>query len=370
MPLIFSAFLFFTLVFFLTNSVHAQHTPKFFKPPITTDPSAGKEIRMARATWDTGWFQAEIIRNLLQTIGYTVKAPVTMDNQAFYIAAAKGKTDLWANGWFPSHNAFIKTAQVYVEVEAVGFEVKAGALQGYMVDKKTATRFGIKCLDDFKDPDIAGVFDKNDNGRADLIGCNAGWGCEGVVEHHLDAFDLRSTVEHLQGDYSPMMDEAVTRFKNGKPVFFYTWKPNWTVGTLVPGRDVVWIEVPFSSLPECKDNLKDQTTIKGVRGCTADPCNMGFPPNDIRVVANKHFLDRFPDVRHLLTCIKTPLSDITGQNAKMLAGEDAYEDIRRHAQAWIKNNSQKTESWIRGARTFQIPEIKSAISQRKKAEGK
>jgi glycine betaine/proline transport system substrate-binding protein len=37
---------------------------------------------------------------------------------------------------------------------------------------------------------VAALFDGDGDGKADLIGCNPGWGCEGAINHHLDAFGL------------------------------------------------------------------------------------------------------------------------------------------------------------------------------------
>jgi ABC-type amino acid transport substrate-binding protein len=207
-------------------------------------------------------------------------------------------------------------------------------------------------LSDLKKPDVAAVFDRNGNGKADLIGCNVGWGCERMVEHHIGAYDLRATVEHVQGDYSPLMDDTIARYKRGEPILFYTWTPNWTVGTLVPGRDVVWLQVPFPSLPIDQQDMEGRTIIAGVPGCAADPCAMGFPPNDIRVVANKQFLENYPDIRRLLESVEIPLEDISRQNAKMLDGEDDYADIQRHAQQWIQGNWDKIDRWLEEARTL------------------
>jgi hypothetical protein len=67
-----------------------------------------KTIVLARATWDTGWFQTEVFRILLQELGYTVPEPKTWNNQDFYRLTAQGEIDLWANGWFPLHNPFIQ----------------------------------------------------------------------------------------------------------------------------------------------------------------------------------------------------------------------------------------------------------------------
>lgn len=334
------------------HQVVAEDQPKPFKAANETGPVVAETISIARATWDTGWFQTEIFIILLEKLGYTVAYPQTMDNLAFYLAAARGEVDLWVNGWFPSHNVFLKQDTVKGKVQPVGFEVIAGALQGYMVDKRTADALKIRSLGDLNKPDVAAVFDRNGNGKADLIGCNVGWGCERVVEHHLGAYDLRATVEHVQGDYSPLMDDTIARYKRGKPILFYTWTPNWTVGTLVPGRDVVWLQVPFPSLPIDQQDMEGRTIIAGVPGCAADPCAMGFPPNDIRVVANKQFLENYPDARRLLESVEIPLEDISRQNAKMLDGEDDYADIQRHAQQWIQGNRDKIDRWLEEARTL------------------
>jgi len=334
------------------HQVVAQDQLQRLQTSDTMRSAPAETISIARATWDTGWFQTEIFIKLLEELGYPVAYPQTMDNLAFYLAAARGEVDLWVNGWFPSHNVFLKQDAVKGKVQPVGFEVIAGALQGYMVDKQTADALKITSLGDLKKPDVAAVFDRNGNGKADLIGCNVGWGCERVVEHHLDAYDLRATVEQVQGDYSPLMDDVIARYKRGEPILFYTWTPNWTVGTLVPGKDVVWLPVPFPSLPIDQQDMEDLTIIAGVPGCAVDPCAMGFPPNDIRVVANNQFLEKYPDIRRLLESVEIPLEDISRQNAKMLDGEDDYADIQRHAQQWIQGNRDKIDRWLQEARTL------------------
>ena len=315
----------------------------------TALPDEDTTILMARATWDTGWFQAEVFKQLLEELGYSVDGPKTMENLPFFLAAAQGEIDMWANGWFPIHHSYIEDNRILGKVEPVGFQVKAGALQGYLVDKKSAEMLGITNLKVFKDPEIAEVFDRDGNGKADLIGCNPGWACGQVIEHHLDTYGLRDTVEQVRGDYSPMMANTIVQGKQGQPVLFYTWTPNWTTGKLIPGKDVVWIEVPFPSLPEGQKHLESQITVKGVPGCVKDPCAMGFPPSDIRVIANTEFLERNPAVRRLAEVVEISLEDIDAQNARMIDGEDDNEDIRRHAQEWIYKNRGRVDQWLKTA---------------------
>ena len=308
-------------------------------------PSEAKTVRMARATWDTGWFQAEVYRLLLLRLGYRVEGPVTMENPDFYRAVAAGEVDLWVNGWFPTHDGLIEEDLV----ERVGTQVDAGALQGYFVDAATAGAHGITNLADLADPEVAALFDLDSDGRADLIGCQTGWTCSHVIDHHLDVFGLDATVEQVQGDYSPLIADTIARFEAGQPVLYYTWTPNWTVGELVPGRDVVWLETPFPSLPPAQAAFLEQTSIPGIPGCAGDPCLVGWPPNDIRAVANSSFLEANPPVRRLLEQVVIPLADISEQNAHMVRDQGDPEDIRRHAEEWVARNSDVVSGWIESA---------------------
>ena len=310
-------------------------------------PGEGVTVKMARATWETGWFQAEIFKQLLEELGYQVDDIETLETVPFYFFSAGGDVDFWANGWFPLHNRFLEFDQVNNKVKLVGFQVEKGALQGYLVDKKTAEELQITNLKDFQDPEIVKVFDGDGDGKADLIGCNPGWGCEGVIEHHLDVYNLRDRITHVQGEYTTLMKNTVARFQRGEPVFFYTWTPNWTVSELVIGEDVVWLGVPFSALP---DDPNVNTATGNLFGCLEIPCDTGFGVNDIRVVANSKFLETNPAANTLFELFSISLDDIASQNARMASGEDSQEDIQRHAEDWIETHRDQVDQWLEAAR--------------------
>jgi glycine betaine/proline transport system substrate-binding protein len=311
-------------------------------------PGAGKTIHMARATWDTGWFQAEIYRQLFQKLGYDVGQPTTLDNPPFYQAVAQGDMDLWVNGWFPLHNTYKETFEQGAEM--VGYVAKGGALQGYLVDKKTADEHNIKYLEDMKKPEIAKLFDTNGDGKADLVACPPGWGCEKLIAYQMDAYGLRDSIDLIKAGYSASMADALGRYKNGQPIFFYTWTPNWTVGLLKPGKDVVWLQVKDVKLPPEQKDLVSAATVKGVEGCADDPCVMGMPANDIRPVANTAFLKANPAVRTLLEEVRVPVKDIFAQNAEMNDGADKPDDLKKQAAAWIEANSDNVNKWLDDAR--------------------
>ena len=290
------------------------------------------EIKMGKADWDTGYFQAEIYKQALEKMGYKVSGPTVMKPQVFYVAAAAGDVDLWVNGWFGTHDGYI--AESKGKVKAVGTVMEKGGLQGYLIDKKTADKFGIKSVLDIKKH--AKQFDSNKDGKADMVSCPPGWGCEKVIAKHFDELGLGDYINRVQADYSASMADIISKYKNGKSVLFYTWTPNWTVGTLKLGEDIVWIDVPYS-----------KTKVVSVPNATKSKINMGFGADDIRPAANVDFLKANPKVEKMLKKASIPLADIAAQNLKMNDGEKSEKAIKKHADAWIKANQSTFDSWIK-----------------------
>ena len=290
------------------------------------------EVKMGKADWDTGYFQAEIYKQALEKMGYKVSGPTVMKPQVFYVAAAAGDVDLWVNGWFGTHDGYI--AESKGKVKAVGTVMEKGGLQGYLIDKKTADKFGIKSVLDIKKH--AKQFDSNNDGKADMVSCPPGWGCEKVIAKHFDELGLADYINRVQADYSASMADIISKYKNGKSVLFYTWTPNWTVGTLKLGEDIVWIDVPYSG-----------TKSVSVPNATKSKINMGFGADDIRPAANVDFLKANPKVEKMLKKASIPLADIAAQNLLMNKGEKSERAIKKHADAWIKANQSKFDSWIK-----------------------
>ena len=103
---------------------------------------SANEIKMAKADWDTGYFQAEIYKQGLEKLGYKVTEPKAMKPQVFYVAAAAGDLDLWVNGWFGTHDTYLKESRG--KVKPVGYVMKKSGLQGYLIDKKSMEQGAFK----------------------------------------------------------------------------------------------------------------------------------------------------------------------------------------------------------------------------------
>lgn len=314
-----------------------------------TMPGKGVTLQPARATWNTGFFQEALVRKGLETLGFTVKKPKDLANPLFYKTLTLGDVDYWTNGWFPMHEAQLPK-NFDEKAERVGYVVKAGGLQGYLVSKKYADELGITSLEDFKREDVKKAFDKNKDGKADLTACPPGWGCEKVITHHMKVYGLEDDINPVKAAYEAGMASALASYKSGEPIFFYTWAPNWTIFKLKPGEDVVWINVPEIKPSDAQMSGVERMTISGVEGAVSDPVKLGFVVSDVQIVANKKFMEKNPAAKRFFEVFTLPLGDINEQNTKMNEGEKSQKDIERHADEWIAKNQEKWNGWLAEAR--------------------
>lgn len=312
-------------------------------------PGKGVTVKPARATWNTGFFQEALVRRGLETLGYSVKKPKDLQNPIFYKSVALGDVDYWTNGWFPNHDSQLPKG-FYDKAEKIGYVVKAGGLQGYLVSKREADKFNIKSLDDFKRPEVKKAFDSNGDGKAELTACPPGWGCENVIAWHMKTYDLADHINPVKASYEAGMASALGDYKNGGPIFFYTWAPNWTIFKLKPGKDVLWINVPKIVPKESQMSAKERMTVSGIEGAVTDPVKLGFVVSDIQIVANKKFTSKNPSARKFFEVFTLPLLDINEQNTRMNEGEKSQKDIERHVDDWISKNTAKWEGWLEAAR--------------------
>ena len=304
-------------------------------------PGEGVEVQPLKSSIAEETFQTVLVMKALEELGYNVNDIQEIEYAAGHVAIGNGDATFLADHWNPLHADFYKAAGGDEKIYREGV-YSPGALQGYLIDKKTADEYNITNISQLSDPEIAKIFDNNGDGKADLAGSNPGWGCEGVIEHHLDAYDLRDTVAHNQGSYSAIIADTITRYKAGEPILYYTWTPYWVSGVLVPGKDVTWLQVPFSSLPG--ENKEADTALP-------DGSNYGFQVNNQQIIANKAWAEENPAAAKLFAIMELSANDISAQNLRMRDGEKSTEDINRHADAWIKANQAKFDGWLEEART-------------------
>ena len=320
----------------------------------SADESSGQVVvKPARATWSSGHFQAAIYSELLSELGYETldESLEEVSPDLFYPAVALGKFDYWANGWFPDADSVLTTPLVTGGtvgdlITPIGYEVASGAVQGFLIDKPTADAHAIESLQQIvESEELRNLFDINDDGIADIFGCDNGWNCAGVIEETILINGWSDRLSQIQDEYDVMFLDVVERVRSDRPTLYFAWTPHYTSAQLTPGQDVVWLGLGGESVP----GQNDPTDMpKGA--CAVDPCRTGFTPSDIRVVANREFLNENPAAAALFDVVEIPVEDIAKQNLEMFNGANSQPDIVRAAKNWIEDHRSRVDSWLTHAR--------------------
>ncbi len=322
----------------LTRAIHGKWMPVLAAAMVPVAGAAfaqdelngGKPVVACTTTSIEGLFFQTIPAEGLRELGYTVDRPRVLSVPLLYQALANGDCDIAVDGVFPSHDTFFEPVASGVTRLGPTIEVQQ---QGYLIDRATADKHSITSLEQFKDPEIAALFDTDGNGKANLAGANPGWGAEKTINSHLDAIGLRDTVDHDQGEYSVLIADTFARFSRGEPVFWYTWTPNWTTSAMGAGTDTIWLTV-------------------GAEYCTGscDGSTTGFPINSVWTLANSDFLERNPQAKVFLSEVKIPPEDIDAQNVLIWKGENTEADVLRHVEGWFEANGSVVEEWLNPAK--------------------
>jgi len=298
-------------------------------------PGAGISVTPTGTSTPTTRFQSLVVEIGLQRLGYTVKDYVPADPAIFHMAIASGDATFSAVEWVPLYDDY------YAKVGGDTTCVRMGSLIndcifGYSIDKATADKYQITNLKQFKDPKIAKLFNVNGmDQKASLVAGNPGWGAAKVMQHHMELYGLKDSIQLQFGNYDALMADVLTRMKSNQPVFYYSWLPNWVSSVLKPGRDVTWISVPFPDPANGSNSSK-----------LPDGRDTGFPVYTIKVVGNRAFIEKNPAARKLFEVATIPTADIGAQNLLMQQGQNKPADVRRHAQEWIKAHQSQFDDWI------------------------
>ena len=313
-------------------------------------PGEGVTVTMARGNWKETNFQNYVVQLLLEELGYEVTDPEEIAPATFYPALAQGDYDLWASSWPLNHTPLLEGESpdggtFGDKVQYIGTMMASGALQGLLVDIPSVEQFGFTTLGELLDnPGAVAHFDTDGDGKADLNGCDDGWGCQKVMNDTIAKNGWDDRIAQVSATHSALFAESQASFETGGPVLQYVWTPTAFVGKLVPGRDVLWLAI------EPDQALEGQDGVSAVGdACTNDPCTTMFTPSDIVVTANNDFLAANPAAESLLANFEIDPLAVAVQAVAIDAGANPNDDMVAAAAEWIAANRDIIDPWIAAA---------------------
>jgi glycine betaine/proline transport system substrate-binding protein len=329
-------------------------------------PGEGVTVKMGRATWDTGYFQAEVYAAVMRELGFDIGSPsdIELGVNAAYTAMAEGDMDFWVNSWYPGHMTWHAAeltdgSLIGDHISIVGEEMIAGGLQGFLITKSFADEYGVYTMEDLDtNAEALAAFDLTDpvpgNGKADIFGCEESFTCDNIITSIIE-FAGSTNIQQSIASYEAMFVQAVDAADSGVPMVIYTWTPSSYITQLRPGDNVYWLgtteaNVLDDSNPtgteggEGHDQRPGTATIGSDLCPSGDgaTCVTGWAAADIQVTASNDFLAANPAAEALLDAMKLSVLDVSLANVAQGAGATP-EDL---ASEWIANNRDQVDAWL------------------------
>ena len=302
-------------------------------------PGEGTTLKVGHSDWMEEVFVLEILNTALKELGYKIADMQQADYAALHVSIMNGDLD-YTSFYDPTQLNMIEKLGGKKTFALVG-EISRGQ-DGYLIDKATSEKYKITNIKQLQDPKLAQLFDSDGDGKANMAGCQVGWGCNETNNYQLKVYGLQDTVKQDEANYTLLLTDVLTRYKQGKPVLYYGSYPGWIFSKLKLDKDVVWLEVPFTALNGLKNVTEADTTVDGK--------NLGRLPVLHRIIANPKFIEANPVVKRLLEAANIPADDISAESVLIQAGENSPEDIRRHAQKWVEDHRSQVNEWLNKAR--------------------
>ena len=336
-------------------------------------------VTMARANWQSGYVQAQILHDLLEELGFSVSNPADLElsPQLAYQLMAEGEIDLWANSWFPGHYTWFD--QELDDGTIVGDHVDRysssllDAPQGWLITKSWAEENNITTMDDInRNPALAAQLpDTNGDGIGEVFGCQQSWTCDDIQDNQFE-FAGWDNIQQRRGGYDAMFDEFEQLVTAGEPAIMYTWTPTSYVTRTVPGVDVMWLSVENDSVLDdsnplgleggedhCQSCDFDRQSFGNIIGFTdldadvclqgPDGCQLGWQHADINVTANTQWAFSNTVTTEFLYLFELDILEISQLQVEQAAGDGSQAHVEELAAGWIEDNRALVDSWIRQA---------------------
>jgi len=281
------------------------------KPAPTTPPV----LRIADMGWQSNVPVVNIMKIVLEDeLGYEVEFVPTLWGPDTFIALAKEPpdVDIFAEAWMPNSQDMvdeyvIEKGQVEIVTTSYigrqGFIVPTYVVEGYPergIEPMAPDLRSVKQLNDY-----VNLFDRDHDGKGELIGGPEGWLCTEINEWQLESWELN--YDQIIQDEWISWSLLTSAYYEGEPILCYCYEPTWP--TLLFG--LTWLETPPYS-DEAWADYEIWQDWKAGRAMNWEPgIACGYPPSEVVVVVTDEFSQEYPDAYRFLQNWSIPVEDVT-----------------------------------------------------------
>lgn len=311
----------------------------------------GDQTKQVIKIADMGWMSNEPVINIMKIIledklGYEVEFIPTLTAEPTFISLAKdpSEVDIFAECWLPNQQSLVDEYVIdkgKVEIVSTSYIAPQGFVVPIYVIKGDPERgiapmapdlYSVKQLNDY-----IYLFDRDKDGRGDLIGGPKGWLCTEINEWQLESWELNYS--QLTQDEWVSTSLLIAAYQEGEPFLSYYYEPTW----LSSQFELTWLEAPAYSIEAWTDYKvwKDWKAGKDVSWKPGIACT--YPPSNVLVLVTDDFKTKYPKAYQFLKNWSIPLKDLDELCYKT---EIERLPISYVASNYIKEHPELVNKWL------------------------
>lgn len=300
---------------------------------------SGKPIRFAEPGWDSGKFETEVLRVIVER-GYGCKTDLIVGAPPITLSAlVNGKLEVWVEYW-EGRTEMTEVAAKQGKIKVVGELVKGGGIEGMYVPeyviKGDPARGILPMAPDLKEladvPRYKDVFkDNEDPSKGRFVNCVTGWACEKDNTQRMKAYHLNQTFNNFQPGTGASLDAAVASAnQQGKAILFSYFEPSSLLGKYPSIRlqEPVWTA-------DCWKTINQSTTDT--------PCGSASPSTNLAVAVSAAYADSDPTILAFFKRVQFSMQSVNTTIAEMA---EKKQPARQVALEFLKNNQQLVKEWV------------------------
>jgi len=225
--------------------------------------------------------------------------------------------------------------------------------EGIFVPAYVATEMGVTKLSDLAKPEVAALFDADQNGKGEMWAGAVGWESTNHTAVRGKTYGFDQTMEFTTVDQAVVLAQIADAIAAEKPIAFYYWTPEWIHAAY---------ELHMLEEPEFDGYAAE--SAKGTERYKADGCYAFYqpaerndwleasriacrqPPTRVHVAHSRALAERAPKVSKFLQQV---VLDADTVNGWILATEVDKTPVDEVARAWIQANPDIVNgTWLAG----------------------
>ncbi|MEM8837208.1 MAG: glycine betaine ABC transporter substrate-binding protein [Pseudomonadota bacterium] len=304
---------------------------------VITSPAKSTEapVVIGVPNWPSAQVTAHIIGDVLETRFNLKTSRQPMGTLGIFAGIERGDVHIHPEIWLPNLESVVAKRggdQGLLRLSGNG----VAASQNVCVTRETANSTGIKRLSDLTNPEIAGKFDSNRDGKGEIwIGAQT-WSSTLIERVRAKTYGYDQTMQLLEMQEDIAMASVDAAIAVGRPIVFYCYRPHH----IFQLHDIVVLEEDAHD-PETWDiklPSEDANWFQNSRAGTA------WDASHFHIGYASSLLESAPEAGDFLANVAFTPDDIVSMSYQMMVERKPAEDI---ASQWIMDNRDRIEEWTK-----------------------